>query len=159
MRRGGKAVCLALFGMRNYWEMDDDVVGDIIAETHLLPHQEKEFIFTVLMDYYKCADKGYDAKGFARVERKRFPHLKEEERLMPEMEFGLDRAKQEGMQLGRRQGLRKGKQQGIEQGIEQGKKDMVKRLLLDGVDEQTICRAAQLSKRELAQFKRSIDRR
>lgn len=45
----------------------------------------------------QCADKGYDIKGFAKIERKRFPHLKEEERLVPEMEVGLDRAKQQGM--------------------------------------------------------------
>lgn len=105
------------------------------------------------MDYYECADKGYGVKGFNRVERKRFPHLKEEDRIVPDMEFGLDRAKKEGMQ----QGLRKGRQQGIRKGIEQGKLEMVKRFLLAGFDEQEICKAAQLSKQELAQIKRSLD--
>ena len=32
MRRGGEAVSLALFGMRNYWDMGEDVVANIIAE-------------------------------------------------------------------------------------------------------------------------------
>ncbi len=100
-------------------------------------------MLSVLMDYYECADKGYGREGFARVERKRFPRLKEEERLMPTIEFGFDRAKQQGL----RQGLRKGKQlgieQGIERGIERGRLDTAKRFLLAGVDEEIICQAAQ----------------
>ena len=80
---------------------------------------------------------------------------------MPEMEFGFDRAKKEGMQQGLRKGKQQGKQLGIEQGkqlgIKQGKLEMVKRFLLAGFDEQEICKAAQLSKRELDQIKRSLD--
>ena len=157
MQRGGEAVCLALFGMRNYWDMDDDVVGKIIDKAHLLPRQERDFVFSVLIDYYECADKGYDRKGFARVERKRYPHLKEGEGLVTTVELGFDRAKQEGM----RQGMRKGKQLGIEKGIEKGiklgKLDTARQLLLDGYDEQAICRATKLSKKELAEIKRSLD--
>ena len=153
LRRGGGAVCLALFGMRSYWEMDEDVVCDIIKKARLLPEQERAFVLSMLMDYYECADKGYGMQGFNAVERKRFPHLKEEDRIVPEMEFGLDRAKKEGIQ----QGLRKGKQQGKLLGIEQGKLEMVKRFLLAGFDEQEVCKAAQLSKQELAQIKRSLD--
>ena len=181
MRRGGEAVSLALFGMRNYWDMDEEVVVKILEKAHLLPQQEREFVLSVLMDYYECADKGYGRKWFARVERKRFPHLKEEERLVPTMEFGFDRAKQQGM----RQGMRKGKQLGIERGkqlgiergkqlgiergkqlgiergkqlgIEQGKLEMVKRFLQAGFDEQDICKAAQLSKQQLTQIKRNLN--
>ena len=92
LRRGGEAVCLALFGMRSYWEMDEDVVCDIIKKARLLPEEERAFVLNMLMDYYECADKGYDRAGFARVERLYFPKLKEEERLMPEMEFTYDKA-------------------------------------------------------------------
>ena len=117
------------------------------------------------MDYYDCADKDYGRKGFDKVERKRFPHLKEEERLVPTMEFGFDRAKKEGMQQGlrkgRQQGRQQGKQLGIEQGkqlgIEQGRLDTARHLLLEGVDERIICKAAKLSKRELEEIKRSLD--
>ena len=144
---------MALFGMRNYWDMDDDVVGEIIDKARLLPRQERDFVFSVLIDYYECADKGYDRKGFARVERKRYPHLKEGEGLVTTVELGFDRAKQEGM----RQGMRKGKQLGIEKGIKLGKLDTARQLLLDGYDEQAICRATKLSKKELAEIKRSLD--
>ena len=107
----------------------------------------------MLIDYYECADNGYDRKGFARVERKRYPHLKEGEGLVTTVELGFDRAKQEGM----RQGMRKGKQLGIEKGIKLGKLDTARQLLLDGYDEQAICRATKLSKKELAEIKRNLD--
>lgn len=153
MRRGGEAVCLALFGMRNYWEMNDDVIGDILDQAHLLPEEKQAFVLSTLMDYYDSADKGYGLEGFNRVERERFPDLKEEDRIVLDMELGFDRARKEGMQ----QGLRKGKRLGKLQGIEQGKLEMVKRFLLEGVDEKTICKAAHLSKRELTQIKRDLD--
>ncbi len=118
-------------------------------------------MLSVLMDYYECADKAYGREGFAQVERKRFPRLKEEERLMPTIEFGFDRAKQQGL----RQGLRKGKQLGVEQGIEQGiergiergRLDTAKRFLLAGVDEEIICQAAQLTTEELDDIKRRLE--
>ena len=82
MRRGGEAVSLALFGMRNYWDMDEEVVVEILEKAHLLPQQERAFVLSVLMDYYECADRDLGREGFNKVERKRFPHLKEEERLV-----------------------------------------------------------------------------
>ena len=57
--------------------------------------------------------------------------------------------------------MRKGKQLGIEQGmqrgIKQGKLETIKGFLLAGFDEEDVCKAAQLSKQELAQIKRSLD--
>ena len=38
-----------------------------------------------------------------RVEHERWPHLKKEERLMPTVDFGLDRAKRQGIEQGARQ--------------------------------------------------------
>ena len=146
---------LALFGMRNFWEVDEEIVTQTLKKARLLPQEEREFVLNVLIDYYECADARYGREGFAKVERKKFPNLKEEDRIMPEMLFGLDRAKEEGKQQGIRQGLRKGKQQGIEQGKLE-KLEMVKRFLLEGIDEQTICKAAKLSKKELAEIKHSI---
>ena len=126
-------------------------MGEIIKKARLLAQQRRSFVLSVLIDYYDCADKGYDRAGFARVERLYFPKLKEEERLMPEMEFTYDKAARADKAA--KQAMRKGKQLGIEQ----GKLEMVKRLLQAGVDELAICEAAQLSKRELAQIKRNLD--
>ncbi|MDE3269138.1 MAG: Rpn family recombination-promoting nuclease/putative transposase [Pseudomonadota bacterium] len=120
MRRGGEEVSLALFGMRNYWERDDEVVAKIIKKARLLPHERRSFVLGVLMDYYEHADKRYGKEGFARVERKYFPNLKEEERLMPEFEFTYDKlARLEKAEKAAKQAIIKGRQEGIKQGIEQ----------------------------------------
>ena len=158
LRRGGKAVSLALFGMCNYWDMDEDIVVKILKQARLLPQQEREFMLNVLMDYYECADKGYGYKEFAKIERKRFVHLKEEERLMPEMEFGLDRARKEGMEQGLRKGMRKGKQLGIEQGVEKGLVDVALRLLEKGIGVEEICEITKLSRSKITKLKSGLDR-
>ena len=165
MRRGGEAVALALFGMRNYWDMDEDVVVEILGKAQLLAQQEREFVLSVLMDYYECADKGFDRKGFARVERKRFPHLQEGGWIVPDTAFGIEGAEQRGIQRGMRRGMRKGKQQGIEQGmqrgieqgmqrgIEQERQDAATRMLTHGMPEEQIQDVLQLTAKELAQIK------
>ena len=67
---------------------------------------------------------------------------------MPTIDFGFERAE--------RQGREQGIEQGREQGREQGKWDTAKKLLLEGVDERIICKAAQLTKQALAKIKRDI---
>ena len=134
-------------------------------------------MLSVLMDYYECADKGYGKQGFDKVERKRFPHLKEEERIMPTMEFGLDRAKQQGVRQGLRkgkqlgieqgieqgreqgmqQGMRRGKQLGIEQGIEKERQDAANRMLTRGMPEEQIQDVLQLTAEQLDNIKRKLE--
>ena len=109
-----------------------------------------------------CGSQG--KRGFARVERKHFPHLQEGGWIVPDTAFGIEGAEQRGLRRGLQRGLRKGKQLGIEQGIErgiergieQGRLETVKGFLLAGFDEEDICKAAQLSKQELAQIKRRL---
>ena len=72
--------------------------------------------------------------------------MAQKERLETMLETQSDRAKQQGIE------------QGKQQGIKLGKLDTARQLLLDGVDERIICKAAKLSKKELAEIKRSLDR-
>ena len=67
---------------------------------------------------------------------------------MPTIDFGFERAE--------RQGREQGIEQGREEGREQGKWDTAKKLLLEGVDERIICKAAQLTKQALAKIKRDL---
>ena len=149
-----RAAVTAVKGMTEVWHATDDTVAELLTKCRLLPSEDGGFMLENLRTYLISADNAIDEGDFNRVDRERWPDLAQEERLETMLETQSDRAKQQGIE----QGIEQGKQLGIEQGIEQGKMDMVKRLLLDGVDEQTICRAAQLSKHELAQIKRSIDR-
>ena len=126
--------------MRNYWDMDEEVVVEILKKARLLAREEREFVLSVLMDYYECADKGFGWKGFDKVERKRFPHLKEEERLMPTMEFGFERAER----------------QGREQGIEQKCHEAVTRMLTRGMPEEQIMDVLQLTAEQLEKIKQRL---
>ena len=67
--------------------------------------------------------------------------------------FGPERYRREGIE----QGIKQGIEQGRSEGLEQGKLEMLKGLLLAGADEEIICKAAKLSKKELAKIKRSLD--
>ena len=71
---------------------------------------------------------------------------------MPTIDFGFERAERQG----REQGIEQGREEGREEGREQGKWDTAKKLLLEGVDERIICKAAQLTKQALAKIKRDL---
>ena len=132
--------------MAEVWRANDDTLAELISKGRMLAPDDRSFILEALNVYYVCADNMVKEGDFMRVDRERWPDLAEGERMENILELPSERAERRGIE------------KGMQQGIEQGKMDMVKRLLLDGVDEQAICRAAQLSKRELAQVKRSLDR-
>ena len=69
--------------------------------------------------------------------------MAQEERLETMLETQSDRAEQRG----------------IEKGMRKGKLDAAKHLLMEGVDERIICKAAKLSKQELAKIKRDLNRK
>jgi flagellar biosynthesis/type III secretory pathway protein FliH len=62
---------------------------------------------------------------------------------------GIEKGIQQGIEKGIQQGIEKGIQQGIEKGIQQGKIEMVRNLLLLGVDIEKIVKASDLSKEEI----------
>jgi predicted transposase/invertase (TIGR01784 family) len=62
-----------------------------------------------------------------------------------------------GIEKGIQQGIEKGIQQGIEKGIQQGKIEMVRNLLLLGVDIEKIVKASDLSKEEIEKIKREMN--
>ena len=147
----------AVQGMAEVWHADDDTVAELISKGRLLSPEDGAFILENLNVYYVNADNAIGEGDFNRVDREKWPDLAQEERLEAMLETQSDRAER----LGIEKGMRKGKQLGIEQGkqlgIERGMRDMVKRFLRAGFDEQAICKAAQLSKQELAKIKRDLN--
>ena len=130
----------AVQGMAEVWDADDDTVAALLTKGRLLSPEDGAFILENLNVYYVSADNAIAEGDFNRIDRQRWPDLAQEERLEAMLETQSDRAERLG----------------IKRGIEQGKLEMVKRFLQAGVEEQTICRAAQLSKQELAKIKRSL---
>lgn len=151
-RESGRAALTAVQGMAEVWDADDDTVAALLTKGRSLSPEDGAFILENLNVYYISADNAIAEGDFSRVDRERWPDLTQEERLEAMLETQSDRAEQIGIEKGKQLGIEKGKLLGIEQ----GKLEMVKRFLLEGVDEQIICKAAQLSKRELTQIKRSL---
>ena len=144
--------------MARVWDANDDTVAELLTKGRLLSHEDRAFMLENLNVYYVDADNAVMEGDFNRVDREKWPNLAQEERLDTMLETQSDRAKKRGIE----KGLEKGKQLGIEKGkqlgIEEGKKDMVKRFLQAGFDEQSIREVAQFSEQELVKIKSEIDR-
>ena len=149
-----RAAVTAVKGMADVWDATDDTIAELLTKCRLLPSEDGGFMLENLNKYYISADNAVDEGDFNRVDRERWPDLAQKERLETMLETQSDRAKQQGIEQGKQQGIEQGKQQGIKL----GKLDTARQLLLDGVDERIICKAAKLSKKELAEIKRSLDR-
>ncbi len=127
-----------------------------------------QLLGNMLMDYCDAADRGVKRQDFDRVDRKRWPHKQEEERFVPTMYFGLERAERRGLQKGEQLGLQKGIKQGRSEGIEQGEQlglqkgveqkqmEAAQLMLSDGVPEAQVCKFLQLTKKELTAIKRKL---
>ena len=142
--RRAKSTAVIIEGVRRFWKADEDDVALLLEKARQIPAEHKGVVMIPLTDYYRHTDKGYGKEEFDRIERQRWPDLDEKERLMPTIEFSLDLAEKKGIE------------QGIEQGIRQERATVARNLLLRGVDEETICKSAQLSAEELAAIKREL---
>ena len=125
---------IIIHAMGEVWSADE-TVAFIVDRVRLLPPEDAWFLLTSLIDYYKSADIGIEREDFDRVDRKRHPNL-QEDRLMPAIEFSLDKAE--------------------ERGIRKGIQEVAMRLLQAGVDEKNIRMAAKISAKELAALKRKL---
>ena len=112
----------------------------MLEKARLLPHAEAEYLLATLRDYYDSADNSIDRHDFARVERERWPELKEEERFMPTIDFGFERAERIG----------------IEKGIEKERQDAAARMLTRGMPEEQILDVLQLTAEQLDKIKRRL---
>ncbi len=141
-----KAMCSAIIihAMGEVWSANDETVAFIVDRVRQLPPEDAWFLLIALMDYYKSADTGIEREDFDRVDRKRHPNLQEEDRLMPAIEFSLDKAEERGIR------------KGMQEGMQEGRQEVAMRLLQAGVDEETIRTAAQISVKELAALKRKL---
>ncbi len=175
---------IIIYVMAELWGMDEDKIALIIEKIEGLERGEGQFLGNMLMDYCDAADRGVRRQDFDRVDRKRWPHKREEERFVPTMYFGLERAERRGLQKGEQLGLQKGIEQGIEKGIEKGEQlglrkgeqlglrkgeqlglqkgveqkqmEAAQLMLSDGMPEDQVCKFLKLTKKELTAIKRKL---
>ena len=65
---------------------------------------------------------------------------------------GIQRGRQEGIQLGEEKGRQEGIQLGEEKGRQEALKEMARKLMLNGMDQQSVAEVTGLSKEEIAQL-------
>ena len=101
-------------------------------------------VLPILTDYYKYTDKKFGKREFDRIERKHWPHLQEEERIMPTIEFTIDKIDKK---------INKAEKRGIEQGIRRERMETARRMLGANMPDADICKLTGLTPEELAQLK------
>lgn len=136
----GDSIGIIVHGMCELWDANDDTLALMFEKARQLARTEAVNLLAALRDYYHSADNSIDRQDFARVERERWPDLKEEDRFMPTIDFGFERAER----------------QGREQGIEQERLDTANRMLTRGMPEDQILDVLQLNVEQLEKIKRQI---
>ena len=126
--------------MCELWDANDDTLALILEKARRLTRAEAVNLLAALRDYYHSADNSIDRQDFARVERERWPDLKEEEKLMPTIDFGFERAERRGR----------------EQGIEKNRREAVTRMLTRGMPEEQILDVLQLTAEQLEKIKQQL---
>ncbi len=140
----GDAAGIILYAMRNFWYATDDHVAEIIDKSRGIDREDAKLLLSKLMSYYKNTDKVLGHEEFDRVERQRWPQLREEDRLMPEILLGYDRYFADGLTKGRTEGKT------------EERSAVAIRLLKAGVNEGIVRQTTKISKKELTQLKKSL---
>ena len=96
----GRAACAvtALRVMVGVWGADDETIALLIAKIRQLLPEDGAHLWSRLMDYYDASDNKVVREDFNRVDRERWPHLDEKERVENVFEFSVDRAERLGME-------------------------------------------------------------
>ncbi|RKD21927.1 conserved hypothetical protein (putative transposase or invertase) [Caminicella sporogenes DSM 14501] len=78
-------------------------------------------------------------------------------KLEEEFKYRERKGREEGIRQGIQKGIQQGIQRGIRQGIQQGKIEIVRNLLLLGIDIEKIVKASKLSKEEIEKIKKELN--
>ncbi len=139
--RRAESTGVVIEAIRRFWRATEEDVALLLRKAREIPAVHRGIVMIPLTDYYEYTDGGFGRGEFDRIEREYWPGLREEERLMPTIEFSLDKAERRG----------------IEQGIERKQRDVVARMLAKGMPDEQICDVIQLSGEELADIKRTLN--
>ena len=158
-----QSTAIILYGMRKFWQATEKDVVKILQKSRLIPPQDMAVVLPILTDYYEYTDKKFGNREFDRIEREHWPHLQEEERIMPTIEFTIDKIDKK-INKAEKRAMRKGIEKGIEQGIEQGMRrgrlegrlETAKRMLGANMPDADICKLTGLTEQDLAQLKQKM---
>ena len=143
-----KSTGIILYGMRKFWQADREDIIKILQKSRLIPPEDMEVVLHILTDYYEYTDKKFGREEFDRIEREHWPQLEEEKRIMPTIEFTIDKAE--------KRGVRKGIEQGRLEGRQEGRLETARRMLEANMSDADVCKLTGLTKQELAQLKQKV---
>ena len=151
-------------------ELDRDAVAELFTSSLGLPLDERNRLIEYATDCYSKYNSNFNLKVLEGIERDCVANVEKramgrirlgrEGWLEEGVEKGLRKGKQEGRQEGKQEGRQEGKQEGQQEGRQEGRqevqREMVLRLLQSNVEEEIICEAARISKKELTLLKKKF---
>ena len=146
---------------KNIYNLDDKQLTIVLARCHHLIEAGKGVEVNLLIDYIVVVKKnGVSRRRLAAVERKHFPNLAEELRVMPRYATSFDivaeKAHAEGKAKGHAEGKARGHAEGKAKGHAAERSKIALAMLKEGESEAKICRVTELSRKELQLLKRSL---
>ncbi len=133
--------------MSRIWNISDKDIQSMFemfqaAQTNTdLSPKERRDLTEKAVDYLRAKD----PKVTARIVRIEKEVVEEEYRIMPALQYSLDKEREAGHKTGLEAGIKKGIEKGREEGLEAGRQDTALRLLEEGVDAKIICRCTGLT--------------
>lgn len=117
-------------------ELHENAVAELFTSSMCLPSDERERLIEHAMDCYSRYDGNFSMKVLEGIESDCIANMKE--RVMGRIKLGREGWLEEGRQ----------------EGWQDGQRELVLRLLQSNVEEETICKVARISKKELALLKK-----
>lgn len=133
-----------LYILKEIWSLDEKVIENLFQIAQEVGDVKKRsFMMDRAMDYVNKKDPRFTLKKLAQIEERIVTD--EKERIMPPLQYSLDREREKGLKKGRREGL----EEGIVEGIAKGLHKAARKMLQEGLDLEMVCKYTDLSMEEV----------
>ena len=133
-----------LFILQNIWQLDKDKVSEFFKLGRRLSFEKRKFLIEKAVDYIQAYDPTFSWKLLLAAEAKVIK--KEEDRVMPPLQYSLDKAREEGEKKGLHTGRREGRQKGLQ--------TVVLKMLQKSTDIAFISEVTGFSKQQIKKLKK-----
>ena len=137
-----------LFILQNIWQLNEEKVKELFKLGETISWSKRKQLVDKVVDYIRSYDPNFSWKVLQEIEAQTIKQ--KEERVMPPLQYSLDKAREEGMQKGILQGIQKGEQKGRQEERQQ----VILNMLKNKMDTDLICKATGLSKAEIKKLQK-----
>ena len=137
----------ALFMLDAIWSSSSRMLQRLFRISESMPIADRRDLIPRTVDYYLARHPEYTVEDIVRIER---AVIKDEgKRIMQEAIFSWERREEKGREEGIRQGIR--------QGVEKRDRQIVSKMLAEGMDIGTICKLTDLTPDRIEQLRNGLD--